>query len=237
MKNDFFDIDRLNICFFEDEKCNSKIPEFYSYLLHAILNEENKKLCFIFDKKPNNVYLLSILTALALLKKNSKQMINEYLNNSFKIGEHVLMQPQGFVYQYGGVIKRHNLIKIKQLKSSDSRSLPSHEILRLQKTEKSRPKGKLNTILRIEQPTFIDSLLNIQTYDNHSFIQNQLIIYTTKSKSNQFLSNNKLHTIKRKQTKLLKNTLLGKETGKVPNLEFLWKNPDVEKLSCFLANR
>ncbi len=208
MKNDFFDIDRLNICFSEDEKCNSKIPEFYSYLLNAILNDKNQKLCFIFDKKPNNIYLLSILASLALLKKNSKQMIENYLNKSFKIGEHVLTQPQGFVYKYGGVIKPYNLIKLKQLKTSDSRTLPLHEILRLQKTEKSRPAGKLDTILRIEEPTFIDSLLDIQTYDNHSFIENQIILHTTKSKFNQFLLGAQLYNTKNKQTKSLKDMKL-----------------------------
>lgn len=208
MDNYFFNIESLNICFANGTICNTEIPDFYHYLLHAILNEENKKLCFVFDKKPNNIYLLSILTSLALLKKNSNQMIKDYLDNSFKINEHVLMQPQGFVYQYGGKYEPYDLIKIKQLRSNDSRSIPSHEILRLQKTQKSRPAGKLDTILRVQEPTFIDALLNIQTYDNHSFIQNQIIFHTTKSKFNQFLSNYQLYNTESKQKMLLKDMKL-----------------------------
>ncbi len=208
MVNNFFDIDRLNICFTEDEKCNSKIPEFYSYLLHAILNEENKKICFMFDKRPIDIYLLSILTSFVLLKKNSKSMVKNYLRRSFQKGERVLIKPQGFIYEYNGVFEPYDLIQLKLLNNNDKRSFQPHEMLRLQKTTKKRPAGKLDTELKFDEPTFIDSLLDIQTYDNHSFLLNQLILYTTKNKFNEFLSNVSLHETETKQTIKLKNMKL-----------------------------
>lgn len=204
------DLNKFSICS-NSATCIEYSPEFYQYLLHIVLNNQNKKICFIFDKKPVNTHLIAILAALALFKENAPSMIENYTKRNFKKGEKVIVQPQGYIYEYDGLFNIPGydpLLRLKMLNSPNARSFRPEDVLRLQLTTNSRPAGKLDTNLIISDMAFIDSLLNLHTFNNHSYITNQALLYSARNRFDQTLSDVALKNTNTNETLQLKDLKL-----------------------------
>lgn len=199
------DLNKFSLCA-ANSRCTDFTPGFYKMFEETIVSGKNKRICLVFDKHQGNTHLIAIITALSLFKKNIETMIAAYSKRMFQEGEKVIVQPQGFVYEYDGLFEITHypaLLKLKVLNSCDKRSFSPHDVLRLQKTKHKRPMGKLNTKLTVNEDTFIDSILDIKTFDNHSFIENQVVMLTTKSSFNHTCGSVKLHNFVTNESRII----------------------------------
>ena len=92
------------------------------------------------------------------------------------------MKPNDYVYEYEGIWVEHpHLYKLKVLDTPDWRSLPITEVLRLEPTDRSLPKGRLKSPLGSYEPRSLDLLIGTKTGGNNSIVRNAVLVCMAKA--------------------------------------------------------
>ena len=132
----------------------------------------------------------AVLAALSGVVERFPSLLKEYARTGFERGERIRVLPTGHVYEFGGFFETGSVdfFRLQVLGcQKDARSFPLTEIIRLEKTARLLPKGKLNTDLGEFFLSDLDRLLRIRTGGNQALLANEIILVTTQADFANFL--------------------------------------------------
>ena len=107
-------------------------------------------------------------------------MVKNYAQKALHPGQRVKVKPNDYVYEYDGPWERDSdFFRLKVLdREVASLNFPMVEVLRLEPTDRIRPKGPLDhSVLGTFERSRLDELLDLTTGGNNSLIQNTVLLY------------------------------------------------------------
>ena len=166
------------------------VPPFFGLLLALAESGDERGCCVVVPNPTGVAHVLATLLALVRLRKEFDVLTRAWAERGFEVGQRVKVNPTGHVYVYEGVFEKWpHLFKLRELGTDDdARSLSVSEILRLEPTDRQRPKGKLITDLKSYDAQPIDRLLGIESWGNESLFKNRVLVLSSRSGFDQFLS-------------------------------------------------
>ena len=161
------------------ESTRERIPWFIALLLSAATSNDRGACCFVLDKTSGTTAIVAALLSFVKLREEFPQMVEDYARKALQIGQRVKVNPSNHVYEYGGIWEEYpDKFRLRVLgEPKSSRSFPISEVLRLEPTERSRPKGKLGSQLGSYEPSYLDILLGLTTCGNNSVFRNSVLLY------------------------------------------------------------
>lgn len=181
----------------ESQSSREPLPHFLGLLLSAAESPDLRSCCFVFPDSSRIACTAAALFALSKLTHEFDDLVRDYAQRKFEIGQRVLVQPTGHVYEYAGVWNRQDgypsRFKLKVLGKREARSFWASEILRLEPTARKTPKGQSNTPLGQPGQSGLDALLGIASGGNKSLFRNQVVYLTSRSKFEAFSKTTALH--------------------------------------------
>jgi hypothetical protein len=179
-------------------------------LLAAGSSPEPGAICFMYPRADRIVLATAVLGALARLGEEFPSLLEAYAHRGFRNGQRVRVLPTGHVYEFDGLFKdldgpfrglffRLRVLEPLRMRWSKNtisqptvRAFPVDQILRLQPTERSSPRGKENTPLGAWYPSAIDRLIGIRTGGNTALFRNHVLVLTTRSEAERFAATTSL---------------------------------------------
>ena len=160
-----------------------RIPWFFALLLAASMKGEPGACCFVLDKTPGTAPLTAVFLALARLQEDFPRLAESYARTALSVGQHVRVKPSDYLYEYEGIWEGHpGLFRLKVLDKPEWRSFRMSDVLRLEPTDRKRPKGTLASNLGAFDRSSLDELLGITTYGNDSMIRNVALLYMAQAR-------------------------------------------------------
>ena len=165
-----------------------RIPWFLGFFLAAVEQPGTGACCFVLDKNSGTTAIASVLAALIRFQKDFPDLVKRHTESSFSRGERVRVKPNNFVYEYDGIWEKYpDFFCLKVLDSrNDKRSFRLENILRLESTDRSRPKGKLNSDLGDFQRSPLGHLLGLPECGNKNLIENKTLVLIEQTKFDRF---------------------------------------------------
>jgi hypothetical protein len=163
------------------EKGQYSAPErllpFLSLLLRAVPKGTEAPRCFVLPRKQNIAIITAILFGLQRFQADFEKLATEYAMRSFSVGQQVLVLPTRHVYIFQGIWPGYGgtIFRLGVLDTRDARSFLINEVLRLEPTDRVRPKGQLNTALGKAPLSAIDRLLHVSTLGNKGLFRNEVL--------------------------------------------------------------
>ena len=153
------------------------IPWYFGFVLAAATNPTPGACCIVLNKSSGTTAIAAILLGLVHFQYEFPDLVRRYAKNALKPGQRVKVNPNGLVYEYEGVWAEYpNFFKLKCLGENTSRSVQLTDLIRLEPTDRVRPKGKGGSDLGSVERGHLDVLLNIDTFGNNSVIQNFVLL-------------------------------------------------------------
>jgi hypothetical protein len=165
---------------FGKESPREQIPRFLGFLLAAANNQNPGGCCFVLDASTGTTVVAALLTALSRLKTDFPSLVESYALHAFRRGEHVRVLPSDAVFEYDGIWRQFPAYFRLKLLGADTpsyRSFPLTEVLRLEPTDRQRPKGTGATNLGQRASGPLDSLLDLNSCGNNSIIRNAVLCH------------------------------------------------------------
>lgn len=173
-----------------------QFASFLGLILAGLDRTDEAPLCFVVPRKDSLAAITTILYALSGFAKNFPSLVESYADKSFQIGQRVKLNPTGKIFEFGGLWRDHEaMFKLKFLNEEASSAWPVTEILRLEPTERKRPKGtNLDCVLarHVGSPSVFDELIGTRTFGNSSLARNHVLCLGSKSSLNAFFDSTKL---------------------------------------------
>jgi hypothetical protein len=164
----------------------NRLPRFLGLLL-AAAESSAPEICLVLLPEIEAVgYLTAMLLALSRLQAEFPSLLHEYARRGLQVGQRVRVLPHGYVYGYAGVLGGYNeSFKLDVLDANDKawKTFPVAEILRLEPTERARPRGKGNTMLGSFELSNLDRLVGIQTGGNTSLFRNHVLYLSARAEA------------------------------------------------------
>lgn len=155
-----------------------RIPWFFGFILSAAANSESGACCFVLDKRPGTTALAAILAALLRLQQDFPSLTERYAQTALSRGQRVIARPGDFVYEYDGIWEDSpDFFKLKLIGEDAYRSFPLRDVLRLEPTDRVRPKGTGKSSLGTFERGPLDHLLGFTTCGNKSVIRNAVLLH------------------------------------------------------------
>lgn len=173
----------------EDAGALCDLPHFLGYLLAAARKEESSPCCFIVPCATQVAHLVATLFVLDSVKRNLPGLRTTFATTGLSIGETVKVLPTGAVFEYRGIYPDNpNFFRLAVLETEgrDNRSIPIDEILRLEPTERKRPKGSLTGALGTVVPSGLSELLGVEFYGNQGLFENVMVLLSTQIEMRAF---------------------------------------------------
>ena len=168
---------------FGNDSSKERIPWFFALFLAAAMKDEPGACCFVLDKTPGTVPLTAVLLALVRLQEDFPRLAENYARTALSVGQHVRVNPSDYVYEYEGVWEGYpDFFRLRVLDKQDWRSFPMSDVLRLEPTDRKRPKGTLTSNLGIFDRSSLDEILGITSYGNDSMIRNVALLYMAQAR-------------------------------------------------------
>ncbi len=163
---------------FGTDSPSERIPWFFALLLSAATSHDRGACCFVLNKSPGTTAIAAILLALIKLQEEFPELAEDYARTGLSIGQRVKVKPSDYVYEYDGLWKEHpGKFRLKVQGERSWRSFPMNEVLRLELTDRVRPKGKLTSPLGAFERSQLDDLLDFDTCGNNSLFRNSVLLY------------------------------------------------------------
>ena len=145
--------------------------------------------CFVLDKTLGTTALTAVLLAFVRLQEGFPQLIESYANTALSIGQRVKVKPSDFVYEYDGLWEGYpGRFRLKVMGDEEYRSFPMADVLRLEPTDRVRPKGTLNSRLGVYERSHLDELLDLTTCGNNSLIRNIVLLFMAQARFAEVLA-------------------------------------------------
>ena len=163
---------------FGDTTKTERIPWFFALLLAAAIKAEPGACCFVLDKTPGTTVVTAILLGLLRLQQEFPSLVEGYAHTALLRGQRVKVKPSDLVYEYEGPWQEFpGQFRLKVLGKNGWRNFPMSDVLRLEPTERLRPKGSLTSNLGVFVRSPLDELLSISAHGNNSMIRNAVLVY------------------------------------------------------------
>ena len=174
-------VDRIHGRFGNDTP-TERIPWFFGFILAAAAKAGAGACCFVLDKTPGTTAIAAILSGLMRLQCDFPSLVERYARTALAHGQRVKVRPSDFVYEYAGVWEDYpNFFRLKFLGEDASRSFPLADVLRLEPTDRVRPKGIGRSSLGAFERSPLDRLLDVTTCGNNSLVQNAVLVQMPRS--------------------------------------------------------
>ena len=168
---------------FGDSTDDERIPWFFALLLAAASNLLPGACCFVLDKTLGTTAVAAVLLAFVRLQEDFPQLVESYASTALSKGQRVKVKPSNFVYEYDGLWDGYpGRFRLKVLGNEEYRSFPIADVLRLEPTDRVRPKGTLNSKLGVFERSHLDELLDVTTCGNNSIIRNTVLLYMAQAR-------------------------------------------------------
>jgi len=134
---------------------------------------------------------------MAQFAQSFPKLATEYAQTEFKKDEKIRINPSHHVFKFGGLSDESpGKIWIHSLSLPAGRMhFPVAEILRLERTDRTLPKGRLTTKLRNLPPDPLDLLLDTKTYGNKGLFRNEVVLLDTVEGFSEFTRGIKVQTV------------------------------------------
>ena len=160
-----------------------RIPWFFALLMSAATKGGPGACCFVLDKTRGTTAVAAVLLALAKLQENFPILVNKYAQTVHVSGQRVMVNPSNHVYEYSGVWEEFpGLFRLKVVGEGAYRSFPMTDLLRLEPTDRVRPKGTLRSCLGAFERSTLDKLLDLTTCGNNSLIRNSVLLFMAQTR-------------------------------------------------------
>lgn len=175
-------VTRVDGRFGKDTK-KEPIPLFFGLLLSAATKRGPGPCCFVLDKSPGTTAFTAVLLALARLQVEFPELAKIFAREGFRKGQRVKVKPKNFVYEYEGIWEEFpGFFRLKVMGEGTWLSFPVAEVLRIEPTDRLRPKGKGNTSLGQFERSRLDKLLDLKTCGNNSLIRNSVFLFMPRAR-------------------------------------------------------
>jgi hypothetical protein len=167
------------------------LPAFIPMLACITDPEIEGDCCAVLPSVERVAAYVATLVALSEVVRDFDQRLAEYATTGFEQGDRVRVLPTDYVFEFGGVFEGHDFFKLNVIDSSsgETRSFPMQEIVRLEKTERSRPKGRGGSKLGEAELSELDYLVGTTTYGNDALLGNEIILVSTQVHFRDFMDN------------------------------------------------
>lgn len=157
-----------------------RIPWFFAFLLAAANSPFPGGCCFVLDASPGTTAIAAVLAALDRLKADFPRLVEDYARHEFKPGQRVRVLPSDAVFEYEGLWSQFpGQFKLRLLGAGTAsfRSFPLTDVLRLEPTNRLRPRGTGATSLGQRASGALDRLLQFSSCGNNSIIRNHVLCH------------------------------------------------------------
>src|SRR2546425_8297649 len=155
-----------------------ELPRALGFLLSAAESDTPQVCCILLPETESIGYLTAILLALSRLRTEFPALLQEYATRGLEYGQRVRVLPTGHVYRYEGLWPDStDFFELRVLDASDRarRTFPVREILRLEPTERTLPKGKGATDLGRFELSALDRLVVFHAGGTTSLFKNHVL--------------------------------------------------------------
>ena len=160
-----------------------RIPWFFALLLSAATKCGTGACCFVLDKTQGTTAVAAVLLALVRLQDEFPELVKNYAQTALYRGQRVRVKPSDYVYEYSGLWDGYpGFFRLKELGQEAYRSFPMAEVLRLEPTDRLRPKGTGKSDLGTFKRSRLDELLDLTTCGNNSMIRNTVLLYMAQAR-------------------------------------------------------
>ena len=162
---------------FGEDAPRERIPWFFGFILASAAKSGAGACCLVLEKTNGTTALAAILLGLVRLQRDIPDLVERYAKNALTRGQRVRARPSEFVYEYEGVWEQHpKFFRLKLLGEKAWRSFPLADVLRLEPTDRVRPKGTGGCDLGTFERSPLDCLLDLSTCGNISLIENTVLV-------------------------------------------------------------
>ena len=162
---------------FGEDVPSERIPWFFGFILAAAAKPGAGPCCVVLDKTPGTTAIAAILSGLMRLQCDFPSLVDSYARTALQRGQRVKVRPSDFVYEYEGVWDDFpDFFRLKFLGEDASRSFPLVDVLRLEPTDRVRPKGTGASDFGTFERSPLDHLLELTTCGNNSLIRNAVLV-------------------------------------------------------------
>ena len=163
---------------FGDDTPEERLPWFFALLLSAAMKSGPGACCFVLDKTQGTTAVAAVLLALIKLQDDFPELVKNYARTALRQGQRVKVKPSNYVYNYDGPWEEYpDFFRLKVLGEESWLSFRMSEVLRLEPTDRVRPKGTLNSSLGKFERSRLDELLDLSTCGNNSMIRNTVLLH------------------------------------------------------------
>jgi len=167
---------------------SERIPWVYGLLLSAATSHDRGACCLVLDKTPGTTAIAAVLLALITLQKEFPELAENYARTALSVGQRVKVKPSNHVYEYDGPwIEHPGEFRLKVQGERSWRSFPMSDVLRLELTDRFRPKGKITSKLGAFERSQLDDLLDFDTCGNNSLFRNTVLLHMAQARFSKAL--------------------------------------------------
>ena len=167
---------------FGENTPTERIPWFFGFILSAATRPGPGACCFVLDKTLGTTTIAGILAALVRLQNDFPNLVERYARTALSRGQRVKVKPSDFVYEYEGIWEDFpNFFRLKLIGEGAWRSFPLVDVLRLEPTDRVRPKGTGGSDLGVFERSPLDHLLDLTTCGNNSVIRNAVLVHMART--------------------------------------------------------
>ena len=154
-----------------------RIPWFFGFILATAAQPGAGACCLVLDRTLGTTAVSAILLGLTRVQRDFPDLVAQYARNALTRGQRVKARPSDFVYEYEGVWEQFpQFFRLKVLNESACRSFPLADVLRLEPTDRLRPKGTVASPLGAFERSPLDLLLDLMTCGNNSLLHNVVLV-------------------------------------------------------------
>lgn len=189
--SDFLRAD-LRLGTFQPPAADTPLPRFLGILDTLLSSAPQQITCVILPRAQEVSYLLAFSAALSRFRAHFTELVAEYGRTQFKLGELVRVLPSNLVYAFDGYFDARlgQFFRLRVLGHDAAvRACDAREILRLQRTDRPRPRGRDNSDLGRIELTPLDRLLDIRSLGNASILRPEILLQSSRSAFETYLIN------------------------------------------------
>jgi hypothetical protein len=173
-----------------------RLPAFLGLLMAAMDAGSSAPLCFLLPRRGEMARLAAVLYGLHRFTVCQSELTKRYAEINFTPGELVRIHPSRHVYCFLGVDPRFpDRIRLKPPNGGqrDWWSIEAAKFVpRLERTNLTRPIGRMNTPIHDPDPAPLDQLLGTSTFGNEGLFRNEVILLDSSAGFRQFVDSTSL---------------------------------------------
>jgi len=176
-----------------------KLPAFLGLFMAAMDAASSAPLCFVLPRRGEMARLAAVLYGLHRFVVFQSELTRRYGEINFKPGELVRIHPSRHVYCFLGFDPRFPdriCLRPPNGGARDRWSIEAAKFVpRLERTNLTRPIGRMNTPIHDPEPAPLDQLLGTSTFGNQGLFRNEVILLDSSTAFRRFVESTSLQPV------------------------------------------